>query len=221
LRPWVPACAGTRSSANERGFTLIELLVALTIFAMLSAAGVMLLGNAVSAQGQVAEHLDEQSGMLRVVALIEQDMSEAIPRISRTESGLLAPAFFSRPPSESEPFLQFVRGGWINLDDSSRPDIQKVEYWLRGGKLERRIYPMVDGAAGGEPALLIGDVEQLDMGFRDGSGAWIEQWQSHEPRSLPAAVRLTINRNGEAPLTLQFRVGLGKADPVKEEGGDA
>lgn len=221
LTLWIPASTGTRSSANERGFTLIELLVALTIFAMLSAAGVMLLGNAVSAQGQVAEHLDEQSGMLRVAALIEQDMSEAMPRISRTENGLLAPAFFSRPSSESEPLLQFVRGGWINLDDAARPDMQKVEYWLRDGKLERRTYPMVDGAAGGEPALLIGDVEQVDLGFRDGSGTWIDQWQSHEPQSMPSAVRFTINRRGEAPLTLQFRVGLGKADPVKEEDGDA
>ena len=34
----------------EHGFTLIELLVALMIFAMLASAGVLLLGNSVSAQ---------------------------------------------------------------------------------------------------------------------------------------------------------------------------
>lgn len=229
---WAPAFAGTRSSANERGFTslrrfaengftLIELLVALVIFAMLSAAGVMLLGNAVSAQSQVSVHLDDKNSTQRIVSLIDQDMHEAIPRISRTENGLLAPVFFSRVPSGNEPFLQFVRGGWTNFGDAGRPDIQKVEYWLHGGKFERRSYPMVDGAKAGDPALLMDGVSSIELSFRDASGAWIDQWQSKQPLEMPSAVRMVITGTGQAPLTLMFRVGLEQKPMQAESATDA
>lgn len=196
----------SRRSA-QNGFTLIELLVALSIFAMLAAAGVMLLANAVSAQGQVAVHLDRQGGMLRVVSLIDQDMAEAVPRISRTESGLLAPAFFSRAPSEDEPFLEFVRGGWTNLDNAARPDLQKLQYWLRGGRLERVTYGQIDGGQATQPATLIEGVQAITLGFRDDKGEWRDVWQNQDPRAMPSAVRMTIQRQGYPPLTLMFRVG--------------
>jgi len=202
-----------RRSAQQ-GFTLIELLVALTIFAMLAAAGVVLLGDAVSAQGAVKRHLDAQGDMARVVALIDQDMAQALPRISRTESGLLAPAFFSRPPSNEEPFLHFVRGGWSNPDDAPRASVRKVEYWLRDGRLERRGYPMIDGAAGEEPALLLDDVRALSLAYRERGGAWIDLWQKEKPLAMPVAMRMVVTRAGQPPLTLLFRVGAGQ----REEG---
>ncbi|MGE4432068.1 MAG: type II secretion system minor pseudopilin GspJ [Sphingobium sp.] len=204
----------------QQGFTLIELLVALMIFAMLAAAGVLLLGNAVSAQGAVARHLDEQGAMTRIVALLDQDMARAVPRISRTETGLLAPAFFSRAPSDREPFLQFVRGGWSNMDDAPRPSVQKVEYWLREGRLERRGYPMVDGAQGDEPVMLLEDVRALSLAFRDRNGEWVEEWQQTRPLAMPTAMRMVMTRADRPPLTLLFRVSGGIQ--AEEEGqGDA
>jgi len=212
--------ACSRRSAQQ-GFTLIELLIALTIFAMLSAAGVLLLGNAVSAQGAVKQHLDAQGDLLRVVALIESDMAQAVPRISRTESGTLAPAFFARTPSNEEPFVQFVRGGWANMDNAPRPALQKVEYWLREGRLERRTYPMVDGAEGSEPALLVEEVSSLQLSFRGPDGAWIEEWQQPRPLAMPVALRMVVTRAGAPSLTLIFRVGTGEAGPEAGDGGDA
>lgn len=196
----------------EAGFTLIELLVALFIFAMLAAAGVLLLGNAVSAQGAIKQNLDGQGDMLRVVALLDADMAQAVPRISRLENGLLAPAFFSRSPADNEPFLQFVRGGWTNMDDAPRSELQKVEYWLRNGQLERRTYPMVDGSIGKDPAILMDGVEALQLAFRDQKGVWVEQWQSSAPAAMPIAVRMVLIRKGRPPLTLLFRIGVGEID---------
>ena len=50
---------------GDDGFTLIELLVALMIFAMLASAGVLLLGNSVSAQAQVKARLDDMAAVQR------------------------------------------------------------------------------------------------------------------------------------------------------------
>lgn len=169
----------------------------------------MLLSNAASAQGQLRTHMEKQGTMLRVATLIDQDMREVRSRITRTQNGLLAPAFFSREPSEAQPFLLFVRGGWSNLDDRPRPDLQKIEYWLRDNKLERASYPMLDGAAASAPAVLLDNVETLGIAYRDARGVWVDQWQRADPDALPNAIRLTITRQGEAPLTLMFKIGVG------------
>src|SRR3546814_17978848 len=84
----------------------------------------------------------------RASALITTDLAQALPRISRTESGTLAPAFYADAVIDPHrPALLFVRGGWDNLDGhADRPTIQKVEYWLVDGRPDRRSYPFVDGA---------------------------------------------------------------------------
>src|SRR3546814_1656079 len=115
------------------GFTLIELLVALVIFAMLAGAGVLLLGNSVAAQGQVRERLDEPASIQRVRGALSADLGQAAPRISRTEAGTLAPAFWAHDDGENAPAMQFVRAGWSNLSELPRPSLQKVEYWVRQG----------------------------------------------------------------------------------------
>ena len=79
-------------SGPDAGFTLIELLVALMIFAMLASAGVLLLGNSVSAQAQIKARLDDMAAVQRAGGALAGDLGQAVPRITRTESGTLAPA---------------------------------------------------------------------------------------------------------------------------------
>ena len=194
---------------TRNGFTLIELLVALTIFAMLAAASVLLLGNSVSAQGAMAARLTGMAAVQRMEGAMTGDLAQAMPRISRTENGLLAPAFFAQPRGEGAPVLQFVRGGWSNLDDAPRASLQKVEYWVRQGRLERRTYARVDGATGGEPATLLEGLESATFRFRNARGEWLAQWTPTQPDLLPRAVEMVLTRAGEAPLTLLFLVGPG------------
>ena len=206
-----------REERGQAGFTLIELLVALMIFAMLAAAGVLLLGNSVSAQAQVKERLDDMAAVQRAGGALAADLGQAVPRISRTEAGTLAPAFWSHREGEAVPVMQFVRGGWDNLGDLPRPSLQKVEYWVRQGRLERRTYRQIDGAAGEEPATLLDHVDDVALRFRDARGEWRDEWIPTQPDLMPRAVELTVTRTGEAPVTLRFMVGPGPAERLEGE----
>lgn len=202
-----PATRANRT--GEGGFTLIELLVALMIFALLAGAGVLLLGNSVSAQAQVKARLDDLAAVQRAGGALAADLGQAVPRITRTETGTLAPAFWSHDAGPDAPILQFVRGGWDNLGDQPRPSLQKVEYWFRQGRLERRTYAQLDGAAGDDPAALLDRVESVELWFRDAAGAWRDDWTPGQPDLLPRAVEMIVGRTGEPPVTLRFLVAPG------------
>src|SRR3546814_17519457 len=79
--------------------------------------------------------LDDMAAVQRASGALAADLGQAVPRISRTEAGTLATAFWSHREGESLPVLQFVRGGWDNLGDLPRPSLQKVYYWVRRGRL--------------------------------------------------------------------------------------
>ncbi|MCI4589527.1 type II secretion system minor pseudopilin GspJ [Sphingobium sp. BYY-5] len=203
----------------QQGFTLIELLVALMIFAMLAAAGVLLLGNSVSAQAQIKARLDDMAAVQRAGGALAGDLGQAVPRITRTEAGTLAPAFWAHSEGEGQPVMQFVRGGWDNLGDLARPSLQKVEYWVRQGRLERRTYAQLDGAAGDDPAALLEHVEDVTLRFRDAQGEWREDWTPTQPDLLPKAVEMTVTRTGEPPVTLAFLVAPGPVEKQAETAG--
>ncbi|MRT32422.1 hypothetical protein FGX01_00530, partial [Xylella fastidiosa subsp. multiplex] len=57
----------------------------------------------------------------RAAGALSADLGQAVPRISRTEAGTLAPAFWAHRDGEEQPVMQFVRGGWDNLGDLPRP----------------------------------------------------------------------------------------------------
>jgi general secretion pathway protein J len=203
---------------GDDGFTLIELLVALMIFAMLASAGVLLLGNNVSAQAQIKARLDDMAAVQRAGGALAGDLGQAAARITRTESGTLAPAFWAHHGGEDQPVMQFVRGGWDNLGDLPRPSLQKIEYWVRQGRLERRSYAQLDGAAGDEPAALLENVEAVVLKFRDAQGKWRDDWTPTQPDLLPLAVEMTLSRTGESPVTLRFLVAPGPTEKPIIEG---
>lgn len=201
----VPACQ------RSAGFTLIELMVALFIFAMLSAAGVMLLSGSVGAQVVVQQRLDGLSEVQRAASLMTVDFAQAVPRINRTRTGTLAPAFFAAGGNQADPAVQFVRTGRDNPDGLDRSGLQKLEYGVIDGRLIRRAYPQVDGAEAERAAVLLDGVSSVALRFRGADGVWRADWQTTDPLAMPRAVELIVVRRDAGPIRLLFLVGV---DPV-------
>ena len=194
--------------ANSNGFTLVEMMVALFIFAMLSMAGVIMLRSAVDSDEVAAENLGQMAEMQRFISLMEADLSQALPRTYRNASGDQMPAFASGRSGTGGAFLKFTRGGLSNVNGEARSNLERVEYRLSSGNLERLRNRMTDGGAMEQPAVLISGVDQLAVRFRDKRGQWSNDWQTERQVDLPRAIEVRLEREGRSYRHL-FLVGTG------------
>ena len=175
------------------GFTLVELLVSLFIFGLLSAAGVVLLAFSVRAQ----EAADARLG----------DLAQAAPRLARDGAGKSLPAFQGSSGEQGGIALAFVRRGWENLDDTPRASLQRVEYHVADGRLERRVYPRLDGAAPLPATTVTEGVRRVRFRYRDGEGNWRERWDPTRATDLPRAVELVMDAEGSGTTRQLFQAG--------------
>lgn len=194
----------SRRSA-EHGFTLVELMVSLLIFGMLSAAGVALLSFSVRSQEAAEARLGELGDLRRASALVAADLAQAAPRVHRDGAGAALPAFVGGGES-----LSLVRRGWENLDDENRSSLQKVEYRVDGGRLERIAWPRVDGSTPLPPAVLIEGVTRLSLRYRDRRGDWRARWDPGQPAELPVAVEMVLELGGSPPIRQLFAAAPGR-----------
>jgi len=192
----------------EHGFTIVELLVALLIFGILAAGGVSLLNFSVRAQAAATQRLDAVADDRRMASLLAGDLAQALPRITRDMTGANVRAFTGTNGVGALPLMSYVRGGWSNPDAMPRASVQRVEITLVEDRLERRTYPMVDGATADPPQVLSGNVETVRMRFRT-RGAWADNWAVPPPAALPSAVEMTVKRRGEPAVLMAFLVGTG------------
>lgn len=204
--------------AAEGGFTLVEVMVALLIFGMIAGAGVALLAFSVRAQGAAAGTLDDIGAVNRTAAILTADLAQAQDRPARDAAGTLLPAFTGT--AGGTPLLRFVRGGWANLDAAPRASLQKVEYRLAAGGLERVGYPALDGAAPLPAALLLDRVTSVALRFRY-AGAWSDRWDGNPIAALPQAVEMNLARQDGRRYRVLFLVGTGAPRPRPTGAGPA
>jgi general secretion pathway protein J len=190
----------------EHGFTLVELMVALLIFGMIAGAGVSILNFSIRAQAASTAKLAEIGDQRRMAALIASDLAQAIPRITRDTAGQPVRAFSGTNGVGALPMLRYVRSGWTNPGAEPRASIQRVEIVLVADRLERRAYPMADGALAGAPQILASNVESVRLRYRE-RGPWSDVWTATTFDALPRAVEMTIKRRGEPALMMAFLVG--------------
>jgi general secretion pathway protein J len=191
---------------KRNGFTLVEMLIALSIFGMLTAAGVALLTVTARTQESSDRLLAEVGELRRVGALLGADLAQAAPRIYRDEGGRPRRAF-AGASGEAPLLMAFVRRGW---DAGDGPALQRVEYRLRAGAIQRLSYAHVDG--GSEPLAvvpLIDGVRTLRLRYRDSDGAWRERWDPTDAARLPQAVELITDSDGRGLVRQLFLVASG------------
>jgi general secretion pathway protein J len=191
------------------GFTLVELLIALLIFGMLSAAGVALLSFSVKTQDAADARLGELAQIRRASALLTADLAQAAPRLTRDAAGRIHPAFSGGTGEGEAPALTFVRRGWDNVDNARRPSLQKVEYRLVDGSLERRGYRHLDGAPPMAAVNLVEGVRSLRLRYRDGKGEWRDRWTPARSTDLPRAVELVLDVERGGTIRQLFLTGAG------------
>lgn len=192
---------------SEAGFTLIELLVALAIFALISVAGVMLLRSGSDTQIAVKKRLEEMALSNRLTNSLEGDLAQAIARPVRDQSGQPVPAFTQSEASIPNVLFGIVRAGWSNLDAAPRAGLQRVAYILEGGALKRLSWPMLDGTAPTDAAVLLEGVTSVTVEFRDDKGAWRDDWTATDADVLPRAIALNVDLVGEPQQRMLFLVG--------------
>tara|TARA_R110000772_G_scaffold224341_1_gene334935 strand:- start:1679 stop:2371 length:693 start_codon:yes stop_codon:yes gene_type:complete len=196
------------SSMTQSGFTLVEMMVALFIFSLLSVAGVALLRGAVNSNEVTDAKLGDMAKMQRLVSLMESDLSQALPRSYRDESGDRVAAFISETGNSERGLLAFTRGGQSNLNNKPRSNMQRVSYQLNDDRLERFQYESTDGGSISEPALLLDGISDLELRFRDKRGQWVRNWQTERLSDLPRAVEIRFEQNGRNYRHV-FLVGTG------------
>jgi general secretion pathway protein J len=198
---------GSDYALHEEGFTLAELLVSLFIFGLLSAAGVALLSFSVRAQEAADSRLGDLADFRRAGALLGGDLAQATERLARDSIGDLRPAFHGAGGERGGVALAFVRRGWENMDDTPRASLQRVEYSFADGRLERRVYPRLDGSAPLAPTVVVDGVKRIRFRYRDREGAWRERWDPTRPTELPRAVELIMESEGSGTTRQLFQTG--------------
>lgn len=188
------------------GFTLVEMMVALFIFGLVAATGVALLGFSVRAQAAAARQLDAAADERRTAAILTADFAQALPRVARDRDGNPVREFEGGDGRTPGIVVGYVRGGRSNPDGIARAGIERIDLVLERGRLERRSYPMADGASPGTSIVLAEDVESLALRYRDATG-WRPRWDVPRPDALPSAIELTVKRRGRPALLSAFLVG--------------
>lgn len=193
----------------KNGFTLVEMVVALAIFAILSAAGVVLLRGSADAQLAVEEQLGTLSSAERLRLLLAADLGQVLNRPTRANDGSDRPAFVGNAGE-----MYFVRGGFEPVSDDPAPSIARVAWTAQTGDLTRRQFGRLDGAD--DPVLdaaLIREIDAFALAYRNASGGWVEAWPDGSDLPLPLAVRVNVTVDG---LPLELVIDLPAATRAPE-----
>lgn len=191
--------------SSRQGFTLVEVLLALAIFAMISAAGVLVLSQVVDARFGLQSSTRRTADLQRTLAIMRSDIAQAAPRRTRGPTGRPAAAPVMTAQLPGDPVLSLVRSGWSNPDADPRPSLQRIEYRLEDNRLLRRAYPYLDGARAGPPQVLFRGVSDLQITLIQGRSEAPAYLHSNE-RPLPDAVRVRMTLQGYGPVEQVFLV---------------
>lgn len=191
------------------GFTLVEVMISLLIFAMIAAAGTAVLGVTIDNRFAVKAASERVGDLQRMRGLLRADLGQATARRSRGPTGRPMPQPITGAAAPGDPVLVLTRAGWSNPGEQARPSLQRVEYRLIEGRLERRVSSHLDGARPGPPQVLYRGVRDVVVDFvRDGEAA--PAFTSSIDRPLPDSARIGMTLEGYGRVEQLFLVGSGR-----------
>ena len=178
---------------RQRAFTLIEVLVAIVILGVVA----LLAYRATAAMTDGEAHLTRESDRWRsldmLLARLESDMRQAIPRSARMGSSA-EPAWLALPAdSLGNSVLTFTRAG---PEFAVEPGVagQRIGYRLRDGAIEALYWPQLDNVPGAVPAayVLARDIDRFRIVQLTSRNVWSPQWPLLGEANVPRAVRIEI-----------------------------
>ena len=178
---------------RSSGFTLLEMIVAVAIFAVMAAIAYTGLNHTIKVGNQVSESNLRLSELQFALSYFSRDWLQVSSRKVRNQYGDEENNIIIADNSVS-----FTRGGWTNILQRKRSNLQRVQYLLVDNKLVRRHWLSLDQGIGEEPleSVLLHNVNALEVQFVDASEKAIDAW----PDSLV--------RDERQPIALKFGVEI-------------
>lgn len=182
-----------RSRVRRAGFTLVEMLLALAIFGVISVLAYRATAALTDGEAQLTREAQRWRTLEALFARFENDIRQAVPRASRTRSGI-EPAWLALPADGAgNAALVFTRAGSEFTDDPGMAG-QRLGYRLRGHAVEIAYWPGLDNTGNVQPAVytLAEGVSTFRLAYLSQSGGWRDHWPQPNEADLPRAVRLDL-----------------------------
>lgn len=197
---------------NEAGFSLVETLVATVVFALVSAAGVMLLSGYQDGRLGLQVADDRLAELETARALLRMDMMMAVDRPVRDALGGGTTGFEGGSFLPNGIVMRFVRSGDMGaLMHGNKTALQRIDYRLEGGALVRRSYAQTDITLDtpSSDITLLSNIETLNIRY-EAEGIWVDEWgNSSIIAPLPKLAEFKLQFKNGRDLDLMFLVGGG------------
>ncbi len=198
---------------KTRGFTLLETLVALFLLSLISAAATALLLGSLRTSGQVEQRSAELQKLDLTQTFLRNDIAAMSIRGIMPDDGFGQPGnLFGGDRVGGEPFLQFVRSGWINPGAlASRSSLQLVRYRLENGALIREaiLRPDFVRATPNHEQILLTGVQDVSLRFYR-NNIWSDIWvgDAGQPLSLlPDLIEIRLIFENGRELSISTMTG--------------
>lgn len=194
---------------TRAGFTLTEVLIALTIFALIAAAGTAVMGVSIDSRFAVKAASERLAEVQRMRALLKADLSQAVARPLAGGDGLVPLRTRAAVGADPTLVLALTRtGAGVGLDEDGSGLIG-IEYHLVEDRLERRVRPHPDAPGSGVVQVVATGVTVAEASFVS-LGVDTPVFEPRIRQTMPDAVRLRLTLETYGPLDQLLLIGSGR-----------